>query len=68
MTTFTSEDRQAVTCPCGRSPIAQCVGWHALTEEEYHKRKDEYELNEYRKQASSLWFNGGGSCTGGQSE
>ena len=24
-----------MSCPCGRSPISACVGWHELTEEEY---------------------------------
>tara|TARA_B100001057_G_scaffold142273_1_gene142006 strand:- start:188 stop:349 length:162 start_codon:yes stop_codon:yes gene_type:complete len=23
------------TCPCGRSPIALCIGWHSLSESEY---------------------------------
>jgi hypothetical protein len=43
------------------------MGWHALTEDEYKRKKDEYDLSEYRSQAEELWFSGG-SCTGGRSE
>jgi hypothetical protein len=55
------------TCGCGRSPTGRCCGWHALTEEAYRVKLDEYELAQYRQQAESLWFDGG-SCTGGQPE
>ena len=37
-------------CQCGRSPTQLCIGWHNLTEEEYQKRKKEYEqLDEEKK-------------------
>ena len=55
------------TCGCGRSPTGKCCGWHALTEEAYRVKLDEYELAQYREQAESLWFDGG-SCTGGKPE
>ena len=29
-------------CGCGRSPTGQCIGWHALNEEEYRKVYKEY--------------------------
>jgi hypothetical protein len=54
-------------CGCGRSPTGKCIGWHALTEEDYKIEKDEYELAQYRSQAEELWFSGG-SCTGGRPE
>lgn len=47
-------------CGCGRSPTGKCCGWHALTEDDYLRRKDEYELAEYQKQAAELWSD---SCT-----
>ena len=25
-------------CGCGRSPTGKCIGWHALSEEEYQKK------------------------------
>jgi hypothetical protein len=25
-------------CGCGRSPRGNCIGWHALSEEEYQKK------------------------------
>ena len=56
-----------VKCGCGRSPTGRCCGWHALTEEAYRVKLDEYELAQYREQAESLWFDGG-SCTGGKPE
>jgi hypothetical protein len=54
-------------CGCGRSPTGKCVGWHALTEDQYRAKKDEYDLAVYREQAEEEWF-GGGSCTGGRPE
>ena len=53
------------TCGCGRSPTGDCIGWHGLTEEQYLVKKGEWELNEYKKQAQSLWSD---SCTAGRSE
>jgi|TARA_B100000003_G_C10738762_1_gene294126 hypothetical protein len=32
-------------CGCGRSPTGKCIGWHALSEEEYQKKKENYETN-----------------------
>ena len=26
------------SCGCGRSPTGKCIGWHALSEEEYQKK------------------------------
>ena len=30
-------------CGCGRSPTGKCMGWHALTEEQYQEKKAAYE-------------------------
>jgi len=38
-----------MACGCGRSPTGKCVGWHALTEEQYQKKKKEYLLREVEK-------------------
>lgn len=54
-------------CGCGRSPTGKCVGWHALNEQEYKLKRDEYDLLKYREEAEQLWFDGG-SCTGGTPE
>jgi hypothetical protein len=65
-------------CGCGRSPTGKCCGWHALTEDAYRIKLAEYEdaqlqkqkqdeLDAYREQAMSLWFDNGGSCTGAKS-
>jgi hypothetical protein len=54
-------------CGCGRSPTGKCIGWHALSEEDYQAKSAEYELAKYRESAEELWFSGG-SCTGGQPE
>ena len=32
-----------MSCGCGRSPIDRCIGWHGLSEEDYLKKKKEYE-------------------------
>ena len=40
-------------CSCGRSPTGLCVGWHALTKEEYEKKKKKYEeLSEDEKKSA----------------
>jgi hypothetical protein len=52
-------------CGCGRSPTGKCIGWHGLSEEEYQKKKDAWELAEYQRQANELWND---SCTSGRSE
>ena len=36
-------------CGCGRSPTGFCMGWHALSEEEYLKKKVAYEADESNK-------------------
>lgn len=53
------------TCGCGRSPTGDCIGWHNLTEEDYQKKKAEWDLDRYKEQAQGLW---GDSCTAGKSE
>ena len=30
------------TCGCGRSPTGDCIGWHALTEEQYKQALENY--------------------------
>ncbi len=52
-------------CGCGRSPTGKCIGWHGLSEEEFQKKKADYELNEYKQQAQQLWSD---SCTSGRAE
>lgn len=37
------ENMKKGTCGCGRSPTGDCCGWHALTEEQYQQRKEQYE-------------------------
>jgi len=34
--------KEKKTCPCGRSPILGCVGWHGLTEVEYQVKLSEW--------------------------
>ena len=45
-------------CSCGRSPTGLCIGWHALTKEEYEKKKKKYEeLSEEEKKDDKNWAN-----------
>ncbi len=38
-------------CSCGRSSTGLCIGWHALTKEEYEKKKKEHnESNDFYTQ------------------
>ena len=36
-------------CGCGRSPSGKFIGWHALNEEYYLKRKESYEAKQAQK-------------------
>ena len=36
-------------CGCGRSPTGNCIGWHALSEEEYQEKKIAYEAHQVQK-------------------
>ena len=36
-------------CGCGRSPTVKCIEWHALSEEEYIKRKEAYDVKQTQK-------------------
>jgi hypothetical protein len=67
VTTFTTEDREQAMgkCGCGRSPTGVCCGWHGLTEDQFKIAKDKWDLEQYQKQAASIWSD---SCTSGRSE
>jgi hypothetical protein len=51
------------TCGCGRSPTGDCCGWHSLTEEQYKKKKSDWDLAQYQKEANQIWND---SCTSGR--
>ena len=36
-------------CGCGRSVTGFCMGWHALSEEDFLKKKEAYELKQQTK-------------------
>lgn len=40
---------EAPKCRCGRSPTGNCMGWHALSEEEYKEKKAAYEADQSSK-------------------
>ena len=33
-------------CGCGRSPTGKCIGWHALSEEEYQNELSKIQAEE----------------------
>jgi hypothetical protein len=33
------------TCGCGRSPTGDCIGWHALTEDQYQDELSKYQTS-----------------------
>jgi len=41
-------------CGCGRSPIGGCIGWHALSNEEYLLEKAEYDKQQLNESAPQL--------------
>ena len=40
------EQMKKGTCGCGRSPTGDCVGWHALTEEQFQARLEEFKAQQ----------------------
>ena len=40
------ERQKKETCPCGRSPIGRCIGWHGLSESDYQKKLAEYKAKQ----------------------
>lgn len=36
------ENKSFGGCGCGRSPTGKCIGWHALTEEDFQAKLAEY--------------------------
>ena len=36
-------------CGCGRSPTGKCIGWHALTNEQYKVKLQEHQLAENKQ-------------------
>jgi hypothetical protein len=40
---------EAPKCGCGRSPTGNCIGWHALSEEDYQEKKTAYETRQAQK-------------------
>ena len=39
-----------MSCGCGRSPTGKCLGWHALTEEQYLVKLNEYNQRQALKE------------------
>jgi hypothetical protein len=39
-------------CGCGRSPTGKCIGWHALSEEEYQNELNKFQVEEAKKDVS----------------
>jgi hypothetical protein len=58
-------DSDIGNCGCGRSPTGKCIGWHGLSEQVYKEKLADWELDEYKRQAQTLWND---SCTSGRSE
>ncbi len=40
---------EAPKCGCGRSPTGNCIGWHALSEEDYQEKKTAYDVRQAQK-------------------
>ncbi|CAB4128407.1 Iron sulphur-containing domain, CDGSH-type [uncultured Caudovirales phage] len=66
MTTFTTEDRQALDdgrarCGCGKSlHQPYCDGSHARSDQQLKEWKDKCDLEAYQRQAAEIWSD---SCT-----
>lgn len=49
-----TEEKKPGTCGCGRSPTGDCVGWHALTEEQFKDRQEQYETGKVDLQGKEV--------------
>jgi len=47
-------EKEMSKCSCGRSPTGLCIGWHALTKEDYEKKKKKYEELPEEKQKTAF--------------
>jgi hypothetical protein len=61
----TENNEEFGKCGCGRSPTGYCIGWHALSEDDFLIKKNQWELDQYRQQANELWND---SCTSHRSK
>jgi len=41
-------------CGCGRSPTGKCIGWHALSEEEYQNELVKLQAEEEKKDVAKM--------------
>ena len=48
-TRVTEEGKVVALCGCGRSPTGDCIGWHALTNEQYQVKLQEQKLQESKQ-------------------
>lgn len=39
-------NQEPANCGCGRSPTGKCIGWHTLTEEQWKKTQEEWQIQE----------------------
>jgi len=37
------DEKKIGQCGCGRSPTGKCIGWHALSEDEFREKLAQYE-------------------------
>jgi hypothetical protein len=47
---FKKKEKKKKTCPCGRSPIALCIGWHSLSESEYKTKLKAWKEHHNKKE------------------
>ncbi|MEI7495195.1 MAG: hypothetical protein WCK66_02900 [Betaproteobacteria bacterium] len=62
--TSTNNPKIPGACGCGRSPTGQCMGWHALSDEEFAKAKQQWQIQEEIKNMFGVPSSAGGSGTG----
>ena len=39
-------------CGCGRSPTGECIGWHALSEDEYQQELAQWKAEHGKSEGS----------------
>jgi hypothetical protein len=49
---YSKVEELIMECGCGRSPTGKCIGWHALSEEEYQNKLNKLKVEEAGKNVS----------------
>ena len=62
--TDTNQPKAPGACGCGRSPTGKCMGWHALSDEEFANAKQQWQIQQEIKNMFGVPSGAGESGSG----